>query len=129
VYFKKQKRFLAGKKPSKYPLNRAITERNWQSAQKKSNWKNPIKEGQKYIDCLNSYPDFKYQEVADEFGVSKARVSQMIALVKKLPKEILDYFYMENNSDEMKYLSERKLRPLTLIESDEEKIELFRAMT
>jgi hypothetical protein len=63
--------------------------------------------------------------VADEFGVSKAKVSQMIALIKKLPQEIVNYFYMENNSENMKYFTERKLRPLTILNSDEEKIESF----
>ena len=128
-YFNNQKRLFTGKKSSNFPLNKAITERAWKSAQKKSSWKKPIKEGQKYLACLNSDPKFRYQNVADEFGVSKARVSQMIALIRKLPKEILDYFFMENNSDAIKCFSERKLRPLILMDSDKEKIKFFRAMT
>jgi hypothetical protein len=124
-YFKKKKRLFEGKKPSNFPLNKAITERNWQSASRKRSWKNPIQEGQKYYDYLNSNPDFKYQDVADRFGVSKGRVSQMIALIKKLPQEILNYFYMENNAENSNDFTERKLRPLTLLGSDEEKIETF----
>lgn len=52
----------------------------------------------------------------------------MIALINKLPQEILDYFYMENNSDEIKYFTERKLRPLTLMDSDNKKGEQFMEM-
>jgi hypothetical protein len=95
---------------------------------RKNNWKNPIFEGQKYLTYLESNPDFKYKDIAKKFKVSRARVSQMIALVRKLPKEILDYFYKENNSEELKYLTERKLRPLTLLKSDSEKIEQFKNM-
>jgi hypothetical protein len=78
------------------------------------------------LDCLNNNPDFTYRDVADKFGVSKSRVSQMIALVKKLPKEILDYFYTENKSERIFCLTERKLRILlTLLDSGENKIEEF----
>ena len=93
--------------------------------QRKSDWKNPIKEGQKYLDYLNSNPGFKYRDVADAFGVSKARVSQMISIVRKLPKGIIDNFFMKNYSENLKVFTERKLRPLTLLESDEKKIEKF----
>lgn len=62
------------------------------------------------------------------FGFSKARISQIIALIKRLPDEIVDYFHMENNFEELKYFTERRLRPLTLMASDEEKIERFNEM-
>ena len=91
-YINKQKSLFAGRKPVNTPANKAISEREWKSACKKSTWKNPVREGQKYLDYLNNNPDFKYRDIAEKFGVSKARISQMIALIKKLPKEILDYF-------------------------------------
>lgn len=81
-----------------------------------------------YLKYLNSNREYKYRDVAKKFGVSKARVSQMIALGRKLPQEILDCFYRENVSEELKYITERKLRPLTLLGSDEEKIEQFMEM-
>ena len=74
---------------------------------RKSDWKNPILEAQAYLEYLNSSPNFSYKNVADKFGVSRARVSQMMALIKKLPDEIIDYFHMENNSEELKYFTER----------------------
>ena len=105
-----------------------ITERDWQSALNKNNWKNPILKGQRYLEYLNSNPDFSYKDVAHEFGVSKARVSQMVALIKKLPSEILDCFHMEYNSESIGFFTERKLRPLTLMDSDKEKLNKFWAM-
>ena len=128
-YFKKKKRLFAGEKPSGFAKNKTITKREWQSALNKSNRKNPIKEGQRYLDCLEVNPAFKYQDIANEFGVSKTRVHQMIALIKKLPRVILDYFFMEDNSENLRNFTERKLRPVTLLDSDEEKIDFFRAMT
>ena len=55
---------------------------DWQSALNKHNWKNPIKEGQRYLEYLNSNPGVKYRDVAEEFGVSRSRVCQMIALTR-----------------------------------------------
>ena len=127
-YIKKQKRLFAGKKPSGFSKNTAITERDWQSTLSKNNRENPIKEGQKYLDYLNSSPDYKYRDGASFFGVSVGRVSQMIALIKKLPQEILDYFLRGDVSDDIQYLTERKLRPLTLLVFDDMKVEKFLQM-
>ena len=129
-YFNHKKTLCIGEKPANLPPNKAVSKREWKSVQRRDNWKNPVLEGQKYLDFQNSNPDskYQYQDVADEFGVSRARVSQMMSLIKKLPQEILEYFYMENNSNEVKYYTERKLRPLTLMDSDKEKVEKFKGM-
>lgn len=50
----------------------------------------------------------------------------MIAMVKKLPQEIRDYFMNNNESLDLSYFTERKLRPLTLLKSDKVKIDMFR---
>ena len=126
-YFNKNKALCRGKKTDIIDSKKPITQREWKSASKKNRRKNPIKEGEKYLDCLNSNPDFNYRDVAEKFRVSKTRVSQMIALVRKLPKEILDYFNIENKS-KISCFTERKLRPLTLLITDEEKINQFSKM-
>jgi hypothetical protein len=50
----------------------------------------------------------------------------MIAIVKKLPQEIRDYFMKNNESLGLSYFTERKLRLLTLLKSDKVKIDMFR---
>ena len=50
----------------------------------------------------------------------------MIAILKKLPQEIKDYFMNNNESLDLSYFTERKLRPLTLLKSDKVKIDMFR---
>ena len=114
-----------GEKPDNIASDKPITKREWTSASRKSSWKNPIKEGEKYLDCLTNNLDFKHRDVAEKFGVSKARVSQMIALVKKLPQEIINSFYNKDNLGNLRNFTERKLRPLTFLESDEKKMEEF----
>ena len=43
-----------------------------------------------YLACLKSIPNGTYGDVAESFDVTKARVCQMLALLKKLPPEITD---------------------------------------
>ena len=47
---------------------------------------------------------------------------------EKTSKEIIDYLSSINEPQAISYFTERKLRPLTLIKSDEEKIEKFHEM-
>ena len=44
------------KKPDCIKSKKPITQREWKANLSKSNWKNPIKEGEKYLACLNSNP-------------------------------------------------------------------------
>jgi hypothetical protein len=78
------------------------------------------------MEFLEQNPGLTYKNVADEFNITKARVCQMIAILKKLPQEIKDYFMNNNESLDPSYFTERKLRPLTLLKSDKVKIDMFR---
>ena len=127
-YVSRKKVLCRGEKSERVYSKKPITQREWKSASKKNRCKNPIKEGEIYLKYLNSNSGYKYRDVAEKFGVSKARASQMIALVKKLPKEIIDYFYLEDNSANLRNFTERKLRPLTLLDSDDAKIDMFREL-
>lgn len=52
----------------------------------------------------------------------------MIALIKKLPNEIIEYFTDKNHPANLEYFTERRLRPLTLLKTDKAKTEGFREM-
>jgi len=52
----------------------------------------------------------------------------MIALCKRLPAEIIDYLINTDEPEILKHFTERKLRPLTLLESDQDKIKKFDEM-
>ena len=64
-------------------------------------------------------------EIAEIFGVSRARVTQCLNLLK-LPKPIVQFLEENRENAEIKrYFTERRLRPLTWIGNDEAKIEEF----
>ncbi|MBN2029816.1 hypothetical protein JW824_06170 [bacterium] len=88
-------------------------------------WKNPVLEGLGYLKLYHNdhYPT--YEIIAKKHGVIRARICQMIVLAKKLPNEISDLFIDSKNSDKLRHITERKLRPLTLMKSNSEKIEAF----
>ncbi len=109
-------------------MNKILTQRERRSHFNQAKRKNPILEANKYLEYLETHPALTYQDVAKKLGISKARVSQMIALVKKLPQEIIDYLTPKDDPEDPCHFTERKLRPLTLMESDEAKIERFREM-
>jgi putative heme iron utilization protein len=110
------------------PIGKIPSLKEWRSFLRKSKSverKNPIMEAYKYLEFLEQNPGLTYKNVADEFDTTKARVCQMIAVVKKLPQEITNCFMSNNESLDLTYFTERKLRPLTLMESDQVKIEMF----
>lgn len=123
----KKRVLFKGKKPDYLPANKILSQKEWQFYSNRQKRKNPILEGYKYLEYLESHSGITYKDVAEKFKVSKARVSQMIALVTRLPKEILDYL-VNNESVNSYYFTERKLRPLTLMESDDDKLRKFDEM-
>ena len=127
-YNQKKRILYRGEKPHFIPVNKIFTQKEWRSHLSRTKKKNPILEGYKYLNYLEEFPDSTYRDVAEKFNISRARVSQMIALVKKLPQEITDYLTSKDEPANLCYFTERKLRPLTLMGSDEEKIERFRKM-
>ena len=52
-------------------------------------------------------------------------VYQMTALVTKLPSEIRDFLAGAKDPAVLQYFTERRLRPLTIMPSDEDKIARF----
>lgn len=120
-YLNHFKVFCKGQKPDFIPVNKILAKRDRQSYRRKENWKKPITEAQAYSDYLNSHPDFSGQNAAEKFNVSRARISQMISLLTKLPDEIINCLKNENGLENSFLCTERKLRPLTIMKTDEEK--------
>jgi hypothetical protein len=89
---------------------------------------NPIKLGFQFVQYLKEHLDSTYDELADMSGVSKARICQMVALYNRLPTPITDYLMNNDEPEVMKYFTERRLRPLTLLASDDDKLRKFEEM-
>ena len=87
---------------------------------------NPIKTALQYNERLESGQEKTQSELASALGVSRAKVTQMLNLLK-LDEEIKEYIASLDNSDSrLRILTERRLRKLVQVESKEEQWELFR---
>ena len=72
-------------------------------------------------------PDRTRAEVAEIFGISRARVTQYLNLLK-LPSVIVGFLETNEDPATLHYFTERRLRPLTRLENDEDKWEQFEEM-
>ena len=82
-------------------------------------------EGKEYLKLYLSGDCPTYETIAKKFGITRARICQMIALARKLPDEIVAVFSDIKYADKLHHITERKLRPLTLMKSNSEKIKAF----
>ncbi len=69
-----------------------------------------------------------YVDAARVFRTYQTRVRQKAMLIKKLPRKILDFLAEQTDPKVLAYFTERRLRPLTMLKTDEEKMERFRGM-
>jgi len=86
---------------------------------------NAINIGFQFVQYLKHHPDLTYDDLSVMYGVTKARVCQMVALYNRLPAQITDYLMKTDDPVVLKHFTERRLRPLTLLTSDDEKILKF----
>ena len=89
---------------------------------------NPIKISFQFVQYLKDHPDSTYDDLAGIVSVSKARICQMVSLYNKLPTPITDYLMNTDEPEILRYFTERRLRPLTFITSDEDKLKKFEEM-
>ena len=81
----------------------------------------------KYADAFNEPSIETMAQVGAIFGVSRARVSQMINLLK-LDERIKTYLLTIENSKEHNYFTERKLRIIAVIKDKNEQNLIFREL-
>lgn len=125
----KQKLLAKGEKPAQFAPNKAITQKDWQqSLRPEREYSSPIKIGFQYVQYLKDHPDSTYDDLSAISGVSKARVCQMVALYNRLPARITDYLMNTDEPEILKHFTERRLRPLTLLASEDEKLKKFDEM-
>ena len=121
---RKQKVIFSLKLPNLPPSKRA-----WASDIKRLEYFNNLSfildEARCYQECFGRKGVDTKAKVAEIFGVSRARITQYLNLLK-LPKSII-HFLDENreNLQVRKYITERKLRPLTWIDNEELYVKKF----
>ena len=102
------------------PSSRRAWARNIKRLEYLNNHSFVLDEAHHYQDCFERKGVNTKVKVAEIFGVSRARVTQYINLLKLLRKIIQ---LLEDNKENLpirKYLTERKLRPLTWIDNEKQ---------
>jgi hypothetical protein len=120
---------IQGEKPVAFSANKAIMIRDWEHYfRPQKEYPNPKKVGFQFAQYLRDHPDWTYDDLSAIAGVSKTRVCQMVALYNRLPARITEYLMNIDEPEILKHFTERRLRPLTLLASDEYKIKQFDKM-
>lgn len=131
TYFVRNSRgikFKRGNKPDSLPQNTVLSEKKLRSILHKQHKLNPITEARRYKQLIDARNNPSYQSCSEILGVSKARISQRISLLKNIPSEISNLIEKQSNQDFLCFFTERKLRTLTNLSTDREKIDAFRQM-
>lgn len=127
--FDKGRLFVRGAKPTELSETAKITARQWKVHQNDQKRENPIQTGFRYLKVFEQNSVTSYAKAAQILGVSRIRVYQMVSLVTKLPREITDYVLQQPDDQcAQRHFTERRLRPLTVLKSDEEKVVQFGIM-
>ena len=88
----------------------------------------PLAEARRYQALLENDPYVKTRtDVARELGVSKARVTQVLGLLKLAP-EVQNALLALRDQKPLRFFSERRLRPLTRISHPKKQVRAFRRM-
>ena len=117
-----------GPKPASLPPSRRAWKRDIKHLEYLNNHSFVLDEARRYQDCFERKGVDTKAEVAEIFGVSRARITQYLNLLD-LPKSIIRYLEEhQNNLEIRKLLTERRLRPLTWIDNKEECIRRFESI-
>ena len=114
-----------GKKPKILPLSRRYWARDIRRLKSYDEGLFALDEARRYQEYLERKDVNTKAEIAEIFGVSRARVTQYLNLLK-LPKRIIKF--LDNNRENIKvkkYFTERRLRPLTWMDKKVQCIEKF----
>ncbi len=97
-------RLKRGYKPGCLPQNKTLSKRKLRSFQFKQEKQNPIIEVKRFKKFTEDHPSMPYWYICEMFGMSKARLSQLISLVTKLPSEITDFIEKQTDPDFLFFL-------------------------
>jgi len=115
---------IEGKAPYNIKTDERITRRTILEAKPRV-WKpSPLDQALKYAQVLGEPSIVSKNQVAERFGVSRARVCQLLNLLE-LDYSILQYLASIENIDGHNFFTERRLRSIALLENKEEQLVEF----
>ena len=100
IYYKKAQAYRLGQKPEEFTDFGRLTKRHVLQLDRGTEPKNVILEARRYQACLEAVPDRTKAEVAEILGISRARVTPYLNLLK-LPPGIVGF--LETNEDPALY--------------------------
>ena len=127
TYCDRSQTYRLGSKPKKVRKHGRLTKRDLLRLELRDTRKNAVLQALRYQTCLDSAPSRTRAEVAVMFGVSRARVTQYLNLLK-LPSAITGYLAESNDANIISYFTERRLRQLTSLQDDGQAVQRFREM-
>jgi hypothetical protein len=105
-----------------------ITGRQWRRYENGLHRENPILKG---LQCLRVFENESvrtYAQAAEILGISRERVYQLTSLVTKLPPEIKDFLVSAEDPAVLRYFTERRLRPLTMLPDGDTQMTQFKQL-
>jgi hypothetical protein len=116
---------MRGKKPRELANIARITARQWAQHERDLDRDNPILKGLRWLRVFENESVRTYAQAAEIIGVSRERVYQLTSLVTKLPPQIKDFLAGTEDPTLLRFFTERRLRPLTLISDGESQMAQF----
>ena len=123
--YSKQRVFTRGKKPQELAHIARITSRQWAQHECALKRDNPILKGLRWLRVFEDESVRTYAQAAEIIGVSRERVYQLTALVTKLSPRIKDFLASNEDPSVLRFFTERRLRPLTMIPDGEAQMAQF----
>ena len=123
--YSKHRVFIRGKKPQELAHIARITARQWAQHERDIKRDNPVLKGLRWLRVFEDESVRTYAQAAEIIGVSRERVYQLTALVTKLPPRIKDFLASAEDPAVLRFFTERRLRPLTMIPDGEAQMAQF----
>ena len=102
-----------------------ITTRQWAQYECALKRDNPILKGLRWLRVFEDESVRTYAQAAEIIGVSRERVYQLTSLVTKLPPRIKGFLAGTEDPDLLRFFTERRLRPLTMVSDTEAQMSQF----
>lgn len=123
----KNLQILEGKAPYGISADKRITRRLLKEHRPVKCKPNPITTALKYREISNDTAYQSMERVAQEFGVSRVRIHQMMNLLK-LDQRIIDYITSITNPRQNNFWTERKLRAIAQLPTDQQYVRFKRML-
>ena len=123
-FIKQQLVIITGEPPYNLKTDKRITKKLLKEAKPVARRPSPLEEALKYAEVLKEPSIVSRAQVGERFGVSRARVCQMLNLLD-LDYSIQKYLLSIENVKEHNYFTERRLRQVAIIRDKRKQLNRF----